>query len=199
MESPRGQTPALAEGHSGTGEGPRTLIVGFGNIDRGDDGVAYEVINTLRRRQGREPLDEEDTGLETLGARVDSVFLSQLTPDLMEILSGYDRVAFVDAHVYEDINDLQVVPLLPEYTPSILTHHLTPGMLLALVKAVYGHEPLGRLISIRGYDFDFNRGLSAGTRALAERAVDHLLAWLAGEGPGPDADPSPRSAEPSCR
>ena len=53
----------------------RTLVIGFGNIDRADDGVAFYVINALRRRLGQKPLSEEDTGLEELGAPIDSVFL----------------------------------------------------------------------------------------------------------------------------
>jgi hydrogenase maturation protease len=156
----------------------RTLIIGYGNIDRADDGVAYEVINALRRRQGRERLDEEDTGLEALGGEVDSIFLSQLTPELMELLCDYDRVVFVDAHVYEDDEGLHCAAVSPEYTPASLTHHLTPGMLLALIKAVYRREPVGRLVSIRGRDFGFHRNLSPGTRALMGQAVDYLLQWL---------------------
>ena len=160
----------------------RTLIIGYGNIDRADDGVAYEVINALRRRRGQEMLDEENTGLEALGAEVDSIFLSQLTPELMELLCGYDRVVFVDAHVYEGIDDLHCATVSPEYAPASLTHHLTPGMLLAMIKAVYRREPVGHLVSIRGYDFGFHRNLSAGTRALVGQAVDYLLQWLNGHG-----------------
>ena len=45
----------------------RTLVIGFGNIDRADDGVAYHVVNHLRRRLGKELLPEDETGLELLG------------------------------------------------------------------------------------------------------------------------------------
>ncbi len=27
----------------------RTLVIGYGNLDRGDDGVAYAIVNELRR------------------------------------------------------------------------------------------------------------------------------------------------------
>ena len=84
-----------------------TLIVGFGNLDRGDDGVAYYVVNAVRRRLVHTPLAEDATGLESLGARVDSVFLVQLVPELLDVLAGYDRVIFVDAHVYEGGDDLR--------------------------------------------------------------------------------------------
>ena len=156
----------------------RTLVIGFGNIDRADDGVAFQVINALRRRLGQKALSEEDTGLEELGAPVDSVFLSQLAPELMDTLTEYGQVIFVDAHVYETLEDLHCAPVVPEYAPSTFTHHLTPGALLALLKTLYGVEPAGHLVSIRGYDFDFHRDLSTNTRALVESAADCILEIL---------------------
>ena len=153
----------------------RTLVIGFGNIDRADDGVAFQVINALRRRLGQTPLSEEDTGLEELGAAVDSVFLSQLTPELMDTLVEYGRVIFVDAHVYENLEDLHCSPVVPEYAPSTFTHHLTPAAFLALLKTLYGVEPIGRLVSIRGHDFNFHRNLSEKTSGLVEPAVDCIL------------------------
>jgi hydrogenase maturation protease len=153
----------------------RTLVIGFGNIDRADDGVAYSVINALRRRLGQEPLPENETGLDELGAEVDSVFLSQLTPELMEVLAGYRQVVFVDAHVYENVDALHCAPVSPEYTPSSFTHHLTPGAFLALLKALYRLEPAGHLVSIRGHDFDFHRNLSPETEALVGPAVEYIL------------------------
>jgi hydrogenase maturation protease len=156
----------------------RTLVIGFGNIDRADDGVAYSVINELRRRLGQKPLSEDETGLEELGAEVDSVFLSQLTPELMETLAGYRRVVFVDAHVYENVDALHCEPVSPEYAPSTFTHHLTPAAFLALLKTLYRLEPAGHLVSIRGHDFDFHRNLSPETEALVGPAVEYILRLL---------------------
>jgi len=156
----------------------RTLVIGFGNIHRADDGVAFEVINALRRRLGQKGLSEEDTGLEELGSMVDSVFISQLTPELMDTIVSYSRVIFVDAHVYENLEDLHCAPVVPEYAPSTFTHHLTPPALLALLKTLYRAEPAGHLVSIRGYDFDFHRNLSEKTGALVESAADRILRIL---------------------
>ena len=157
---------------------PPTLVIGFGNIDRADDGVAYSVINALRRRLGQKPLKEDETGLDELGTGVDSVFLSQLTPELMEVLAGYRQVVFVDAHVYENVEALHCGPVSPEYTPSTFTHHLTPAAFLALLKTLYRLEPAGHLVSIRGHDFDFQRNLSPETEALVEPAVEYILRLL---------------------
>jgi hydrogenase maturation protease len=157
---------------------PRSLIIGFGNLDRADDGVAYYVINALRRRLGQKALSEEDTGMENLGAPIDSIFLSQLAPELMDMLGEYERVIFVDAHVYENMEALHCAPVLPEYGVATFTHHVTPAMLLALLKALHHREPVGHLVSIRGYDFDFHRNLSPDTQAFVEPAVNYILQFL---------------------
>jgi hydrogenase maturation protease len=154
---------------------PRTLIIGFGNIDRADDGVALFVVNALRRHLGQKPLNEDETGLEELGAEIDSAFLSQLTPELLETAAGYRQVIFVDTHVYENVDALHCVPVSPEYTASTFTHHLTPAAFLALLKALYYQEPTGHLVSLRGYDFDFHRDLSPETFALVGPAVEYIL------------------------
>lgn len=156
----------------------RTLVIGFGNLDRADDGVAHYVVDALRRRLGQEPLDEDETGLEKLGAEVDSVFLSQLTPELLETLAGYQQVIFVDAHVYENVDALHCEPVSPEYAPATFTHHLTPAAFLALLKALYHHEPAAHLVSLRGHDFDFHRDLSAEPQALVDPAVEYILGLL---------------------
>ncbi len=156
----------------------RTLVIGYGNLDRADDGVAYYVINTLRQRLGQEMLREDDTGLEELGAEIDSIFLVQLAPELIDVLALYHRIIFVDAHVYDNVDNLYHTPVFPEYTPSTFTHHMSPPMMLALLKSIYRQEPAGHLVSIRGYNFDFHRDLSADTKALVEPAVEYILQSL---------------------
>jgi Ni,Fe-hydrogenase maturation factor len=120
-------------------------------------------------------LHEEETGLEGTGAQIDSIFLVQLAPELMDVIISYDNIVFVDAHVYENVDNLYCAPVYPEFTPATFTHHLTPAILLALLKSLYHREPTGHIVSIRGYDFDFHRSLSADSKALVEKAVDHIL------------------------
>ena len=123
-------------------------------------------------------LHEDETGLEELGAQIDSIFLVQLAPELMDVIILYDKVIFVDAHVYENVDNLYCAPVFPEFTPATFTHHMGPAMILALIKALYNREPTGHIISIRGYDFDFHRDLSADTKALVDPAVEYILLLL---------------------
>jgi hydrogenase maturation protease len=156
----------------------KTIVIGYGNIDRADDGVAFAVINELRRRLGRPALEEGDTGLENLGGEVDSIFLLQLVPEIMELITGYEQVVFVDAHVGPDMEDLNCAPVDAEYTPSSFTHHMTPSSLMAFLKTLYGSEPRAYLVSIGGSDFDFTRELSPKTRSLVAPAADKILGLL---------------------
>ena len=154
---------------------PRTLVIGYGNIDRADDGVAFCAVNALRRRLGQKILSEDNTGLDELGAEVDSIFLVQLVPEIMDVLAGYHQVIFVDAHVRERLDNLHCAPVSPEFAQSTFTHHMTPAMLLALLELLHCPCPTGHLVSIRGYDFDFHRDLSADTKALVKPAVEYIL------------------------
>ncbi len=161
---------------------PRTLVIGYGNLDRADDGVAYYVINALRQQLGQEKLGEYCTGLEELGGETASIFLPQLVPELIDTLVSYDQAVFVDAHVIEGVPDLYCKRMYPEYAPSAFTHHITPATLLMLLKTLYQKELIGYLVSIRGWEFEFRRGLSRNAEALVQPAVEHIRALLSGKG-----------------
>jgi hydrogenase maturation protease len=157
---------------------PRTLVIGYGNIDRADDGVAHCVVNALRGFLVQKPLSEDSSGLEELGSQTDSVFLTQLVPELMDTISGYDQVIFIDAHVYEGMEDLHCETVSSDCAFSSFTHHVTPAMLHALLKSIYHVEPTMHIVSIRGYDFDFHRGLSEKTKSQVKPAAEYILKSL---------------------
>jgi len=157
----------------------RTLVIGYGNPDRQDDGVAYAVVNALRQRLGQARLDEDETGLEQLGVSVDSVFLLQLAPDLLDVAAGYQRLIFVDAHVFPDVEDVHSVLVQPEYATAAFTHHMTPALFLALLQTLYGCQPEGHIVSVRGQGFDFERGLTPATVEQVAPAVERIQALLA--------------------
>jgi len=152
----------------------RTLVIGYGNLDRQDDGVAHAVINALRRQLGQRPLGEDETGLEHLGQAVDSVFVHQLAPDLLDVAAGYEQVVFVDAHVGHDTGNIACEPVRPEYATAAFTHHMTPALFLALLQALHQRQPAGSIVSVRGHQFDFGRSLSAATEVLVVPAVAEI-------------------------
>ncbi len=153
-----------------------TLVAGFGNLYRRDDGVARVVVNELRKRLGRPPLDEMDDGFDDLGQTVDTVVLHQLIPELAEDLRHYDLVVFVDAHVGSGIaEEIHEERLDVVYKTPFVYHQTHPSTILALTRQMYDRAPHAILISLLGHDFDFGPGLSDETAALVEPTVDRIL------------------------
>ncbi|HSO62863.1 MAG TPA: hypothetical protein VLR50_17655 [Desulfobacterales bacterium] len=164
---------------------PQTLIIGFGNLDRGDDGVAFEVVNRLRRQLGVKPLDADETGLDDRGSETGAVFVPQLVPELALDVGGCEPLVFVDAHVAAEPRAIVCVAVRPEARlSSTLSHTLPVEGFLWLVQAIAGRAPESFLMSLRGQCFEPGRGLSPAAAGLVEQAA--AMAWrLTGAGPRP--------------
>jgi len=150
------------------------LVIGYGNPYRRDDGVGLAVVNGLRALQGWLLLEEGMDGLEELEGELDTLFVQQLTPELAEIVSRYEEVIFVDAHMGQCPELLREVSLEPAARLPAVSHHLHPQALLALAQTLFGKAPRGRLLSIRGHDFDFGTELSLETREGVKGAVERI-------------------------
>jgi len=152
----------------------RTLVIGYGNPSRRDDGVGLAVVNGLRERLGLPPLAEGDDGFDDLGQSLDTLALQQLTPELAETVAAYDRLILVDAHVGTYPELIQRVQLRPQVEPSLVSHHLKPNHLLALTVQLFGRAPVAELLSIRGFDFDFGPGLSPATAEGVQQVIAEI-------------------------
>jgi Ni,Fe-hydrogenase maturation factor len=97
---------------------------------------------------------------------------------MAELLTGYPRVCFVDAHTGAVPDDVHMEDLSPQHQSSPFTHHLTAATLLNLTESIYQTRPEALLISVRGYSFRFARQLSPATHLLADQAVQHIVEWL---------------------
>lgn len=155
----------------------KLLVIGYGNVDRQDDGVAWHVLVNLAHKLGHYAPDDPEESFET-GSDPELIYVLQLTPDMADILMNYERICFIDAHTGNIPDDLQISNVTAEFQNSPFTHHMTPQTLLAFVKALYGTEPLAVLVSIRGFEFGFSRELSSRTQAIANQAVETIFDWL---------------------
>jgi hydrogenase maturation protease len=144
---------------------PDTLIIGYGNALRGDDGAGYIAAELLRER------------IQDLDAEVLS--LQQLNPELMEPISRAREVIFIDASIVGSPGRYQRVPLHPGPSCSRFTHHASPETLLAGAQALYGHTPEATLYTIPGRFFDFGQELTPSVRRAVEDLVAELAALLA--------------------
>jgi hydrogenase maturation protease len=154
-----------------------TLILGYGNPDREDDGVAWHIQRALTLRLGLPaPASYEDEF--TLNDRLDFAFYLQLTPEMAEEIVAYDRVCFVDAHMGDIPQPVRMIPVESKFQHSPFTHHLTAQSLVSMCENLYGKRPDAALLSVRGYHFEFSRELSPETDALVPQAVDLIVDWL---------------------
>jgi hydrogenase maturation protease len=136
---------------------PRILVIGYGNALRGDDGfgpLAAELIAGLH-----------PPGIEVIIAR-------QLGPELAPDLSEADHVVFLDAVEAERPGVLKAAPIeLRDLSATAISHHLEPGSLLAITRAVYGHAPAATLVTATAANFDHSDTTSAAVRTAAERTA----------------------------
>jgi hydrogenase maturation protease len=160
----------------------RTLVIGFGNVYRRDDGVAFAILNAIREQLGRPPLGTDDDGFDDLGHDTDTMLLHQLVPELAEFVAPYDMVLFVDAHVGSIPEPIREEELDACYKSATVSHQLHPCTLLALSQELHGHQPRGVLLSVLGHDFEFGEGLSPQTSALVPQAAERIMELLGQKG-----------------
>ena len=137
----------------------QTLVIGYGNTLRGDDGVGYCIAEQIEAWQ-----------IPTMKA----IACHQLTPDLAAEIAEYDRVFFVDATLPGTHQSVTIQPLLPSETPASQTHHSTPASLLTLTKTLYQAYPEAYQILIPTVTMDFGETLSERTEQAMQQALQQL-------------------------
>jgi hydrogenase maturation protease len=150
----------------------RILVIGYGNTQRGDDGIGYRIAESLQVAV-RNPLVEVHA-------------LPLLPHDLILDLAEARAALFIDA-------DCRLAPFtwtITEVTPAaertVFTSHLEPPSLLSLTQWLCGRCPEAYLLRVGARYFEFDDRLSA---AMLERlpelvsAAESLLSdlTLAGE------------------
>ena len=153
----------------------RTLLIGYGNVYCRDDGVAFHVINLLRQRAGLPVLQDDQDGLDDLGRPGDAILVHQLVPEIVSVVVRYEHVVFIDAHRGAIPDEVRVVEVREEFGFHAVTHHMSPGMLLALARKDSHPVPRAHLVSVKGDDFDFGLGLSEHCLRRAEMAEKVIL------------------------
>ena len=149
-----------------------TLIIGYGNALRGDDGAGYIAAELLRDRIHR--------------PETEILSQPQLLPELMEPISRSAHVIFIDASVSGRAGKVNRIPLRPAPACARATHHATPEALLAGAQSLYGHTPEATLYTIPGRNFEVGQELTPSVR----RAVNQLVATLERELANPAATPA---------
>lgn len=140
---------------------PRTLVIGYGNPLRGDDGFGWHATRCL---------------IPALtGSNVEVMTCHQLTPELAEPLSRCALAVFLDADCQGtpgQIHQRAVRVRGPEATA--FTHSSTPSSLLTNAKKLYGKRPRGVAITVSAETFDYGDTLSPMVTAALPKVVDQV-------------------------
>ena len=156
----------------------KTLIIGYGNADRQDDGVGWHILKALAERVNCEVPEDPGESIEVQCDLVDLLFILQIYPELAESISHYKRICFVDAHTVDIPEEISWIKLTPEYEKSPLTHHMSPKTVLSICETIYDRAPEAILVSVRGYHFQFERELSEKTKQLSQEAIERIWEWI---------------------
>lgn len=156
-----------------------TLIIGYGNVDRQDDGIAWHTLVACANQLGFSgPFVFEEGFPEEMEGPVDFMYNLQLLPEMAEAVAKYPKVVFVDAHTGAVPEEVHVETVFSAFQSSPLTHHFTPQSCLSLAETIYEGRTNAILVSIRGYEFEFTHQLSNRTASLIEPALEKIMEFV---------------------
>jgi hydrogenase maturation protease len=155
----------------------KLLILGYGNPDREDDGVAWHILRALTIKLDLVPPESYEDEFPEFKA-IDFAFHLQLAPEMAEEIASYAYVCFIDAHTGNIPEPVRLINVESEFQHSPFTHHLTPQSLLSMCETIYGKRPDAALLSVLGNRFLFSRELSTETAQLVPQAVALLWDWM---------------------
>ncbi len=137
---------------------PTVLVIGYGNLLRGDDGIGQTVAMRVE---------------EWEWMNVRSRPVHQLMPELAQELSEVQLAIFVDAALSgDDVTRSQLEPVPEQGLPW--GHSLSPPRLLSLCQWLYQTVPQAWIISVPGVDFSDSDRLSPLAQQRVKIALSHI-------------------------
>ena len=155
----------------------KLLLLGYGNPDREDDGIAWHILSALTEKLGLPPPKSYEDEFPEL-PQIDFAFHLQLTPEMAEDIASYPYVCFIDAHTGNIPEPVRLSFVDSEFQRSPFTHHLTPQSLMSMCETIYGKRPEAALLSVLGHRFLFTRELSEETAVFVPQAVEMVWDWI---------------------
>lgn len=142
----------------------KTLVIGYGNDLRRDDGAGPMVVKLVE--------DQSAGSLRTFSPH-------QLGPEFAEDIAAAAIVIFVDA-VRIDSEAIGAKPQVRRLYPAVgagsaIGHSADPAGLMLLSHDLYGRCPKAWLVTVPGFDFDYGEGLSDVTMAAVPEAA--AIVW----------------------
>lgn len=141
------------------------LLIGYGNELRGDDAIGPLIARALAE-------------LRLPGTQV--LALTQLTPELAELVSQASAAIFVDAALDGPPGQVEVAPCQLLDLRQPLGHLENPESLLALCRAVFGASPSAWMVKVQVETTELGHPLSPAAQRGIPAAVD-VITRLVGQ------------------
>ena len=152
---------------SAKGQALKTLVMGYGNPAREDDGLGPAIAEEIERLADEQAIE---------GVTVDADY--QLTVTDAATVAEYDRVIFVDAstNCREPFNLTKIEPKTQE---SFSSHSVSPEGVMGLARDLFGTKREAYLLEVRGYSFAmFREEMTERAKRNKEEAVGYLARIL---------------------
>lgn len=145
----------------------KTLIYGYGNAGRQDDGLGERFINLM---------DEWIAGENVQNLFTDCNY--QLNIEDSATIAAYDTVIFVDASVAE-IEDYKLEKVEPnDATIEFTMHAVSVSYVLDLCNKIYHKQPETFVLHIKAYEFEFIEELTAKAEQNLYAAFEYLKRFI---------------------
>lgn len=127
---------------------PGILIIGYGNVLRGDDAVGVHAARELERQFREDP-------------EIEIIACQQLMPEMAEDISGSELVIFLDASCTEEPGTVRCRQVSAGFSPGAgYSHEFSPESLVSAAEQLYGDVPNAVSITLTGFSFDMGGKLS---------------------------------------
>ncbi|PKP20899.1 MAG: hydrogenase maturation protease [Bacteroidetes bacterium HGW-Bacteroidetes-21] len=139
----------------------KTLIYGYGNPGRMDDGLGARFTELI------------DTWIEAQNhTNITTDCNYQLNIEDSALIADYDLVVFVDASIVAEVENFRLDKVEPnDATIEFTMHAVSTSYVVDLCRKIYGKTPEAYVLHIKAYEFDFKEEL---TPQAAENMLDAL-------------------------
>jgi hydrogenase maturation protease len=151
----------------------RTLVYGFGNPGRQDDGLGPAFAEMIEQWKKKNASDH---------IQADSNY--QLNVEDALLISEYDVVVFADATIEKHVVDFLFEKLDPSRAEVKYTlHAASPGYILELCHSLYNKFPETWLMRLKGYEWEMQEGLTPKAAENLDKAFAYFISGQAGQFP----------------
>lgn len=139
----------------------KVLLIGVGNVLRGDDGVGAVVCDRIEE-------------LKITNATI--IKAHQLQIELLDEMLAFDKILIVDASV--GITDVIIKKVTEENIGAASSHHTDVAIFLQLAQQLYNKQIDIYTCAIPAFNFELGERLTEKTKFFAEQAIEKILQWM---------------------